>query len=181
MCCVGQMVREASTTAEKKQQASHDHSISTFISGLRDGLMKEGVEVTLLDTAIDSALRNASIAYQPPSKRSLPPAPAPPAKHIKVTKNRGEKELPQAPTWKKTPPAEKLEWIDRYADGNTSQYVEKSRSLLKRINPIAHCYRSCCRKDLEVFLSRHGKPSNGKAGSEMNFSVTGFKRCDNCK
>lgn len=72
---------------------------------------------------------------------------------------------------------EKLTFISEVYDENTSDYIDKDRMWLRRMNPIALCWKRCCATNIELFLEKHGieKPNHPDYFSPYSFIVCGTK------
>jgi len=180
--CVSQMRQDAADTARKQERAEQQRrqlaQMSNLVLHLKQQMADSGVDeataASILKRATESAnvvvAAGGSVTLTIPSNSTAEPA----AKRAKVTKDRGDKVLPEAPfNMSRAPAAQKLQWIDEHANTNQNIYVEKSRAMLKRINPVAKCCRLCCNSNIDTFLSKH---QNAKG----NFNVSGFK-CVDCK
>ena len=67
----------------------------------------------------------------------------------------------------------KLSYIVDNFDCDTGKYENKDRLFLIRVSKLHKCYVSCCSRDVQVFLQKHG-------GESGNFTLSKWKPCDGC-
>lgn len=173
------MVRGAVADSHKMQQAEFDRvqnaTLTNLVDSWKQELVNAGVTQSVLNATVQAALQNTSLSHLPSAKRATTPAATmPTSKKPKVTKDRGSKEVPEAPSLRNATAEAKLQWADRIYDPDVGSYTEKSRAQLNRNNKIAKCFRDCCSKDVAAFLAKHG---NDKG----NFVISQFKACETCK
>ena len=98
----------------------------------------------------------------------------------KKENRKGNKTLPSRQKFTYWSPEDKLAYILANYDPESGEYVNSDRQWLLRAAKSYKCFTMCCDKNVQVFLSKHGKKNkNGKDNFTIG-SVKGCNRCNSC-
>ena len=127
---------------------------------LREGFVAEGMEAESVERVLNKSFGDlgSSIVIG-----DLVPI----AKKPKKTHDRGSKALKPGPNMQTATATEKLQWMDEVFDPKMSEYIEKDRNHLKRMATIVRCFRTCCQRDVELFLAKHAPGKNNFANKNV--------------
>jgi len=180
--CVGQLVLDSEHNAAKEERRKADRVLAatTFqlISSFKRKLLALGVDPSLAHQSANECLLEhvshgeGTVGFVHTHTTTAPLAqPATPKK--RRTQDRGSRVLEDPPFNMRYADAKtKLDWIMQHADyPDPNEFVEKSRSRIKRNQKIAECFRGCCESSVDAFIDKHKYMT--KAGKlVMNFTYS---------
>ena len=166
MSCVHQMQNEAVMQVKEEQKREYEAKMTALVSKVKSHLLQNGVDQAQIEglDELDPLIMETPAPHCSSNKRNGVELQAATMKRRKENR-KGEKEIEGRANFQRWSAKEKLEFIDSKAAESTSKYKNSCRQWLIRVNPIAKCFRHCCQRDVDIFLTKHG---NGKG----NFSLT---------
>jgi hypothetical protein len=178
-----QSIEKAKSEMQMQVKQLADARISILVARLRNQLSMKGMEESeIAEFGLDDFLtnqRNAPLDLTPSAEeiRSKRAAETEVSVPKKKEQRQGEKTIDGRKNFSQWPADKKLDFMDKHADPDTGAYCNSDRQWLIRINPIAACFRNCCKCDIDHFLSLHGvnKKNGGKNFSVQDLTKTGEK------